>query len=129
MSLLASYFSAGVLNLSVLGHLLAHFEPHVGLLPIRAVTGEPAAAAELAHIVFRPDVVNLDFEKRLDSGLDLRLIGVCRHFEAERPLFVLLLNALLGDDRPFDDVVYGHGIILRRSLTREPRSACERQLR
>src|SRR5579884_660230 len=92
--------SSAWLDLRVFRHLLAGLQPHVGFLPVRAVTGEAAAAAELTDVIHGSNVGHLDAKQLLDGGFDFRLVGLLRHFEAERALVVLFGHALLGDDRP-----------------------------
>ena len=58
---------------------------HVGLLPVRALSGEPPLALHLAVRDGGADVLDLRSQQRLDGALDFRLVGVRRHFEHDRP--------------------------------------------
>src|ERR1039458_8776203 len=97
-----------LLNLCVLGHLLALLQRHVRLFPIRTITCESSAAAEFPHQVGRADTLHFHFEQPLRGRLHHHLIGVQRHLEAQRTLVFFLRHALLSHHRPFDYFVDGH---------------------
>src|SRR5271157_5375085 len=96
------------LDLREIGRLLALLQLHVGLLPRRAVAREPSPATQLPVERGRPHFRDLHFEQLLDGGLDLRLVGIQRHFEAQRALVIFPLHALLGHQRAADHVVEFH---------------------
>src|SRR5580658_4102029 len=56
------FFIAMVLNLRVLGNLLALLQRHVRLFPIRPIAGESSAAAQFPNLVGRPDTLHLHLE-------------------------------------------------------------------
>src|SRR5580704_7678625 len=89
----------GMLDLRELRHLLAHLQLYIGFLPLRPVSRELTAPAQLAIEGGRPNFRHFHLKKLLHGGLHLRLIGAQRHFEAEGPLIVFLVHALLGDER------------------------------
>src|SRR5208283_6048448 len=98
----------GILDLREIGRLLALLQLHVGLLPRRAVASELSPAPQLSIEGGCPHFRNFHFEQLLDGGLDLRLVGLERHFEAQRALVVFLLHALLGHQRASNHVVEFH---------------------
>src|SRR5581483_11238087 len=95
-------------DLRVLRHLFAGFQPYVGLFPVRAVTGEAAAAAQLADDVHSANLGHLHAEQLLDRGLDFGLVGLRGYLEAQRALLVLLRYAFFGDDGPLQYLINVH---------------------
>src|SRR5580698_7241135 len=89
----------GILDLRELRHLLAHLQLHVSLLPFGPIAGELTAAPQLAIEGRGTNFRHFYLEKLLHGGLHLRLISVERHFEAQGPLIVFLVHALLGNER------------------------------
>src|ERR1022692_4119864 len=89
----------GMLDLRELRHLLALFQLHVGFLPFGAIARELAAPAQFAIEGSGTNFRHFHLKKLLHGGLHLRLIGAQRDFEAQGPLVVLLVHALLGDER------------------------------
>src|SRR3954453_7808920 len=69
------YDLTGILELRVLRHFLASLEANVCLFPVRTISGELAATAQLAEIVDGVNVGNLHLEELLNRGLDLGLGG------------------------------------------------------
>src|SRR5580698_10102508 len=97
-----------VLNLRVLGHLLALLQRHVRLFPIRTVAGESSPAPQLAHLVGGPNAVHFHLEQLLHRRLHHHLIGFRRHLETQRALVFFLGDAFLGHHRSFNTFVDGH---------------------
>src|ERR1019366_3563557 len=93
-------FLIAILHLREFGDLLASHELHVCLLPVRAVTGESSAAAQLAVEIRRAYCFHFYVEQFFDGLLHHDLVGIFRYLEAKRPLFFLLGDALFGDERP-----------------------------
>src|SRR4029077_14647665 len=84
---------------------LAGLQPHVRLLPVRAIAGETSAAPLFSRIIRGAHRVHLHFEDRLDGFLDLRLGRLLRHLEHERVLVFLDGQALLRNDRTAKNLV------------------------
>src|SRR5579884_3650323 len=98
----------GMLDLRVLRHLLAGLQPDISLLPVRTVAGITPAAPQLARVVHGSNLIHLHPEELLHRRLDLCLVGLESHFEAERVLFVLFGHALLGHDGPLQNLINVH---------------------
>src|SRR5512136_702050 len=90
-------------RLEVFDHLLALFQPDVGLLPVARPAGAPADPADLAVLGFGPHAGDLRPEQLFDGGLDLDLVGVPGDLEADLPVLVLEPCALLGDHGAEED--------------------------
>src|ERR1035438_8162713 len=90
-----------LLNLCVLGHLLALLQRHVRLFPIRTITCESSAAAEFPHQVGRPDTLHFHFEQPLHGLLHHHLIGVQHPLRRQGSLLFLLAAPPLRHHRPF----------------------------
>src|SRR5579862_8004575 len=90
------------------GDLLASHELHVGFLPVRAVTGESSAAAQLAFESRGSDFFHFYVEQFLDRLLHHDLVGVFRHLEAKSSVVILGCDAFFGDERPHQSIVNGH---------------------
>src|SRR5687768_5939905 len=97
-----------MLHFREFGNLLARSQAHVGLFPVRAIPGKPAAAAEFAARGGSPDIFHFHLEQLFDRLANMRLVGVHGHFEAERSLFVLLSDTLFRDQRTADDLIVIH---------------------
>src|SRR5437867_10430266 len=96
------------LNIRILRRLLARFQFHVSLFPVRTVPGELAAPPQLALQVHGPDLGHLHLEQLLHRLADLRLVGRFSHFKTERVLAFLLADSLFGHDRPADHFMNRH---------------------
>src|SRR5262249_16585581 len=88
-------------------HLFAGLQLHVRLLPVRPITRELAAAAQLAGRGGGANVVYLHLEQRLNRALDLRLIRVRGDFEAQRALSFFLTQSRFVDHRALDHLLKG----------------------
>src|SRR5579883_2413504 len=106
----------GMFDLREVRHFLAGLQRDIGLFPVRPVSGEAAAAAQLAVERGGAHFLHLNLKQLLDRGLDLGFVGVERDFETQRPLVVLLGYAFFGDQRPPDDLVNRHFASASESL-------------
>src|SRR6266851_2125738 len=77
---------------------------HDRLLPVGAAALVPAHPLHLSLEGGGADVGHLHVEHLLDRGADLDLVGVGMHAEGDRVVRFLLLHALLGHQRPDDDL-------------------------
>src|ERR1700730_2680698 len=91
--------------LRVLDHLFAFRQLHVGFLPVAPISFALPAPPHLAVKVRRAYGVDFDIENLLHRFLDLRLGGTRRHFKDHGMLRLFHAQALLGDDRPANDLI------------------------
>src|ERR1035441_4976909 len=96
------------LNLRKVGDFLPRLKLHVGLLPVRTVSGEAAAPPQLTVERRGAHFVHLDLEQLLHRGLDLRLIGFRVYLEAQRTLVIFFGDALLGHERALNHFIEVH---------------------
>src|ERR1035437_3829135 len=90
--------------LRVLRHLLAAFQPHVRLLPVRTVARELASPPFFPRIIRRAHRNHLHLEDRLHRFLHL---GLRRLREYQRVLGLFDAQALFGDYRLPNDLIRG----------------------
>ena len=105
---LISFDRHGSLDLRVLRHLLAGLQPHVGLLPVRAVAGETGrAAAACPPWWYVRTSATFTLNSGLDGVPDLGLIGVrpstSKHSVRSASFLVTPFSVTM---RPLDDFVY-----------------------
>src|SRR5215469_1831847 len=91
--------------LRVLRHLLAATQPHVRLLPIRAVAGELSPSPLFARIGRRAYRMHFHLENRLHRFLDFRLGRLWSHLEHQRVLVLLDRETFFGNHRTANDLV------------------------
>src|SRR2546421_2175985 len=84
--------------------LVTGHERHDRLLPIRSAALMLPHPLHLSFERRGANVRNLDVEHLLDGGADLDLVGIGMHAERHGVLFFLLSHALLGHQRPDDDL-------------------------
>src|SRR5271156_852525 len=101
--LFARYFC--LQGVDVVGHLLTRLEAHVRLLPVRAKSGELAAAAFLTQEVGRAHAQHLYLEQRLYRLPDFGLGCIRSHIEYQRALGFLGAQALFSNDGALDHVI------------------------
>src|SRR3972149_102367 len=87
--------------------LLPGLQGHDRLLPARPPALVAAHPLELAREGRGPDRGDLHVEHSLDRGADLDLVGIGAHPERDRVQLVLLPHALLGHERPDQDLARG----------------------
>src|SRR6185503_8007935 len=101
----------GVLRpLQEFGQLLAVPQLHVGLLPVRAAAHVLALPLHFAVRERRANALHLGTEQRLDSALDVDLVGIHRHLEHQRLAVFADDRGLLGDERAPDNVCQFHNV-------------------
>src|SRR5215470_1098117 len=88
--------------------LLARGQAHVRLLPVLALSEEPAHALPLPLAVGDADVGDLHPEELFDGPPDLDLVGPAIHLEADRVGRFLQFRGLLGEQRAADELQRFH---------------------
>src|SRR5580698_9516457 len=107
----ATYFDYPAHNLQklVVGHvlrqLLTGLQANIRLLPVRLESGELAPAALLAEHVGSANIEHLHLEERLDCLLHFGLGRLGSHIEYQRPLGLLHLQTLFGNQRAADNFI------------------------
>src|SRR5262245_57394114 len=106
MLLARASLASGFLNIGcILRHLLSCLEPHVSLLPVRAIAGELAPAPLLALEIRGAHGIHLHLEDLLHRFLHFGLGGLRRDLKHQGRLALLHAQALFRDDRLADDLV------------------------
>src|SRR5260370_37750026 len=88
------------LHLGEFRNLLSLLQLHPGLLPVRTIARKLAPAPQFTVEVGGAYRFHLYFKQRLHRLGNLNLVGIGGYFKAQRPLLILLGDALFRHQRP-----------------------------